>query len=572
MRQRGGPAPIVLAALSCAAACQAPGTRRPDTPHEGEAAAIERLLPALGKSAPLKLDSITRPATLLSFGETRSCVLDAGPGARLRFWVGLPAIPPRGVVKVQARLGAQTLAERRLAAGRLGRWMEMAGDVPPGRHTLSITAQLVTQGDRPLVEDAAGIRVALGGPRLTRRVSQPPRILLWISVDTVRADHLGLYGYGRPTSPALERLARESLVFDDAMSTASWTLPSLVSQATSTLPSEHGAVERESARRRDVESVFETLSRAGFTVLGCAGNPFVSAAHGLAEGFDRLTYDGRKADRLRERMIQQLDEWDGGDLALFIHFMDPHLTYSPPPPFTDRFRLAPDALAGMSRERRGLEEARSLYDGELAWTDLQIGLLLETLAGRGLLDRAVIAFSADHGDELLDHGGWNHGHTLYQELVHVPLVVRVPGQPPRRITSPVSTIDLAPTLLEALGVAPPPSFRGESLLRRVFGPAHDRPLFAETQWRAERPLQYAVREGDRKYVVAVSRGPDGKVVREDLFDLQGDPGETRSLTGPRDELREAALRYATHAADARGPRAVVDPETSAELRALGYVQ
>lgn len=564
MRLRGGPAPIVLATLPLVAACR---ERAPERPT------LARLLPALGDAVPLRLDSITRPATLLSFGEGRSCPIDAGPGARVRFWVGLPAIPPRGVVKVEARLGTETLALRRLAANRLGRWMELASDVPAGRHTLSITAQLVTQGDRPLTDAAAGFRVALGGPRLTHRSAGPRRVLVWISVDTVRADHLSFYGYARATSPALERLARQALVFENAMSTASWTLPSLVSQATSTLPSEHGAVERESGRRRDVESIFETLSRAGFTVLGCTGNPFVSASHGLAEGFDRLTYDGRKADHLRERLIQELDEWEGGDLALFIHFMDPHLTYSPPPPFMERFRLAPEVLAGLSAEKRALEDARSLYDGELAWTDLQIGLLLEALDARGLLDDAVIAYSADHGDELLDHGGWNHGHTLYQELVHVPLLVRVPGQVPRRIATPVSTIDLAPTLLEALGVKAPASFRGESLLRRLSGQARsERWLFAETQWRAERPLQYAVRDGDRKLVVALSRGPDRKVVREDLFDLRSDPLETRSLPDPPDALREAALRYAMHAADSHGPKAVVDPETSRQLRALGYVQ
>jgi sulfatase-like protein len=178
-------------------------------------------------------------------------------------------------------------------------------------------------------------------------------------------------------------------------------------------------------------------------------------------------------------LVQALSEWRGGDLALFAHYMDPHYPYDPPPSYAGLFPNDGADAGGGGGSRASVE---ALYDGELAYTDSQIDLLLKELERRGLLRDAVIVYTADHGEEFLDHGGWRHSRTLYQEMLHVPLAVRLPGVGGRRITEKVSLVDLAPTLLGALGIPAPASCQGRSLLPLVRGerlPARE--VFAETE-------------------------------------------------------------------------------------------
>jgi arylsulfatase A-like enzyme len=562
------PKAAAAALLLLAVACLRAGSRPPDAPP------LNRLLPALGPAVYLSLGEVTRPATLMRLGEARACAIEAASASRLRLWIGLTKQPSRGFVEVRAEAGGRTVLERRVAAGRLTSWMELSGDVPPGARDLRIRADLVTAGGRPLPPE--GALVALGGPRLVRRPSRPPRVVLWISQDTVRADRLGAYGYARPTSPVLDRLARESLLFENAMATASWTLPSLASQVTSLLPSEHGAVLAELARRPEAgATVFESLSQHGFTVIGASANVLFSAPHGLADGFDTLlVHDVARADILRWRLLERLEEWDGGDLALFVHFMDPHLPYVPPPPYDTLFSPPAGERVPATPAEKKRTAWSAAYDGEIAWTDAQIGKLLDELRKRGLLDNALVVYSSDHGDELLEHGGFDHGHSLYEELVRVPLVVRVRGGNGRRIATPVSTLDIAPTILDVLRLPLPASFRGESLLRVAEGAARrKRHLHAETQTKAYLPRQYAVREGDLKCIVGVSRDPEARIVERRLFDLRADPGETRSLPEAAASLRRAAEAYAAAAASPAEPRrADLGAEGLERLKALGYIQ
>jgi arylsulfatase A-like enzyme len=538
---------------------------------------LERLLPALGPLTFLTLDEVARPVTLLRPGESRTCSVVAGPRTRLRFWVGLPKPPTRGFVEVRAEAGGRTVVERRTAAGRLQSWMELSGEVPAHARELKLTAALVTAHGRPLPSGPEEVLLAVGSPRLVHRREEQPRVVLWISQDTVRADRLGAYGYARPTSPVFDRLARGSLVFENAMSTSSWTLPALASQATSLLPSEHGALRSDLARRPEAgPTVFEVLSRHGFTVLGATANVFFSPAHGLADGFDTLlVHPLARADVLIDRLLQRLAEWDGGDLALFVHLMDPHLPYVPPPPYDTLLgpeAPSPQTASPAERKRTAWSAA---YDGEIAWTDAQIGRLLRALEERGLFERALVLYTADHGDELLDHGGFDHGHTLYEELVRVPLVLRVPGGRGGRIATPVSTLDIAPTLLDALGLEAPASFRGESLLPLADGkPRRGRYLFAETETKQRRPRQYAVREGQLKLILGLSREEEGRVVARQLFDLHADPFERASLPAseiPLDRVAEGYVATA-RAKAAEGRRAVLGAEAIEQLKALGYLQ
>jgi arylsulfatase A-like enzyme len=405
-------------------------------------------------------------------------------------------------------------------------------------------------------------------------------VLLWISQDTVRADHLGAYGYGRRTSPHFDRRAREWVFFEDAVSTASWTLPSLASQFTSRYPLFHGATRDGRPRDERHVTLFQALGGAGFTVLGVTANDFVSPYFGMANGFDVLRYAGgtggpegyQRAEDVNRTVLQTLGEWRGGDLAVFAHYMDPHYPYDPPPPYASLFPADGSDVAGGGPRAR----PEALYDGELAYTDGQIDLLLKEIEARGLLRDAVIAYTADHGEEFLDHGGWRHSRTLYREMLRVPFALRLPGVGGRRVPEPVSLVDLAPTLLDALGISSPVSFQGRSLLplaRREPMPARE--LFAETERNLAQSHRLAVHVGPLKYIVLSRNGRPHERLSEELYDLAADPAERRSdLTRPEAEtLRRAATAYLLRGRAERPPgRVEAPPEVRDRLRALGYLR
>jgi arylsulfatase A-like enzyme len=356
---------------------------------------------------------------------------------------------------------------------------------------------------------------------------------------------------------------------------------------TSRLPSRHGATLQNVGRDTSKRTVFEVLADQGFTVMGVTGNHFVSAAFSLAEGFDALRYTGLRADDVNRLAFASIDEWEGGDLALFVHYMDPHFGYNPPAPFHEMF-----ADPGYKGKQQGhdfghltrqsdpadVEQVKALYDGEVAFTDQQIGLLLEALRTRAPGDEVVLVYYADHGDEFLDHGHWGHGRHLYQELIHVPFAIRAPGCRPRRVPELVSLVDLAPTVLESFGIPAPPSFEGKSLGSVLKGAAlAARPAHSETELTRDGTLRVAIRDGRMKYLLAVPRGGEPvRVVSEELYDLRDDPREQRDLLpSPRAEpLRRAALAYIQGArAEAAAPNpAHLDAEAQEKLKALGYLE
>ena len=267
--------------------------------------------------------------------------------------------------------------------------------------------------------------------------------------------------------------------------------------------------------------------------------------------------------------------------------MDPHFGYNPPAPFHDMF-----TDPGYTGKQQGydfghltlqsdpadVERVKALYDGEVAFTDQQIGLLLEAFRTRAPGDDVVFVYSADHGDEFLDHGHWGHGRQLYQELVHVPFAIRAPGSRPRRVEELVSLIDLAPTVLDSFGIEAPPSFEGKSLAAALKGAAVvERPAQSETELTRDGTLRVGLRDGRMKYLLAVPRGEEPiRVVSEELYDLREDPREQRNLApSPRAEpLRRAALAYIQRARTEAAPSnpAQLDAEAREKLKALGYLE
>lgn len=440
---------------------------------------------------------------------------------------------------------------------------------------------------------------------------QPPDIVL-ITIDTLRADHLGAYGYDRPTSPALDRLAREGVLFENAHSPSSWTRPAVASLFTSLWPSEHGATAFERPLRAGVATLAELLRNAGYRTVGVSGNfVHVSEPAGLARGFDdwfALSKATRgegnaiftdadpagtpvyrrapDASELNAAVLERVPPAGDAPLFLYVHYMDPHSAYSPPSEHRARFARDPgyraDDFASSSllkslargevelsdRDRRWLID---LYDAEIASVDAAIEELLEALAARGYGSDSVICVVSDHGEEFGEHGGWFHGISLHAESLRVPLILRDPrsGRRGERREEPVDLIDVATTLLRRAGVEPTAGMRGRDLLSANLAP---RDLVAELHH--DPPFEENV--APREQRLAVLRWP-WKTIRSRTsaaanYRVDHDPHETRPLDAalPADLVAHTE-RLASHldALEDVSPQRL-DAETLEGLRALGY--
>ena len=304
---------------------------------------------------------------------------------------------------------------------------------------------------------------ALGGVSCTESNAEPkrPNILL-ITVDTLRADHLQPYGYDRPTSPKLAQLAQSAMVFEDAQSSAPWTLPSLASLMTGLPSAAHGCRSFYSSLAPSYGTLAEQLLAGGYDTAAVVSHVFLGRPYGLHQGFvhfdDELVLEMTRSDEVissvavSDKGLAFLDaKAAAGEQEpwfLWLHYFDPHSVYQAHPDQVGTF---------------GSKRPVDLYDGEIAFTDQHIGRVLSGLEGLGFDDDTVVVFTADHGEEFRDHGGVDHGHTLYQEQLHLPLIIRVPGEEPGRHPGMVRSIDLPATILDlatrALATASRASYR-----------------------------------------------------------------------------------------------------------------
>lgn len=420
-----------------------------------------------------------------------------------------------------------------------------------------------------------------------------PSILLVVS-DTLRADALG--SYGGPAAPALDALAERSALFERAWAQSPWTLPSFGSILTGTYPTTHGAVRLEPERYDPLDPTLPTLpellAEAGYRTAAFLTNPHLREEFGLARGFERYDFHeteyrhtkrGEKvrAPQIVDAALGWLADEAPEDAPLFcmVHVFDPHVFYDPPEPFAppalaegDRRTLVndlhkrlwsgPDALLDGDREL-----ARALYAGEVAAMDQALGRLFDTVAAD---ERDwVVVFTSDHGEEFWEHGGWEHGHSLHDEVLRVPLLIAgadVPGLAPGRRTDEVSHVDIAPTLLELAGVPAPESWPGASLTR----PRPGRAILCESMLYG--PEKHAVVQDGFK-LVRRKTAP-----RRALFDLTSDPAETRDLAREDPARVQALAAQLTHLrGEARAQRPEreaspleLDPETLRALKAVGY--
>jgi arylsulfatase A-like enzyme len=361
---------------------------------------------------------------------------------------------------------------------------------------------------------------AAGSCERGARPARPSVIL--ICLDTVRADHLGCYGYAeRETTPRLDALAAESTQFLDASATACWTKPSVPSFLTGTYPVQHGVYEGSAhavagevshALPSESTTLAEVFERAGFATAAFVRNAQLRKDLGFGQGFELYQEEAGDAREIRWRAQDWIDtRADERPFFLYLHLLDAHWPWPVPDEYASRFApldaVQPlrDRQSGAVRDeindgKRELSSAEretmiAVYDGSLRYIDDQLGELVAWLERRGLWEDTIVCIVADHGEEFGEHGKVGHGHGLYEGLLRVPWVLHVPGRKPERIGGPVSLIDLFPTLLAAAHVEAPAGHEG---IDRLAAPAEARPILAEHK--EPRAYQQSLRSGGQKLV------------------------------------------------------------------------
>ncbi len=465
--------------------------------------------------------------------------------------------------------------------------------------------------------------------------------VILITIDTVRADHLGCYGCTNIKTPRLDAIAATGVRFDNVIAAAPTTLASHTSIMTGTAPHSHG-VPRNGFRVNEKNVMLaEILRDAGFKTSAVIGAFALDSRFGFNQGFDHYDdrysllveqmgdgQDQRRADKVTDAAIDWIDGAAAGPFFLFVHYFDAHAPYDPPPPYDTMYPR--DAIAVPHSLEDGIDRAvdlqqqrtigralgkvptiingptrrlmlsvsgepagndlalDALYRGEISYVDHHLGRLLDHLNQRGLLDDALVVITADHGETMWEHGDfWNHGLWVYDTTVSVPLIIHFPGGSPSGVVvkNVVSTIDIAPTILDLLGIAAPermegrslvPACRGEELApRAVFSEATQpyRAVDPRRPWQNE-PKAKCVRKGRWKYIFAPFLG------LEELYDIHADAGERHNLidSPSADAKRQADRLRATLTAWTAGAHPLPSDfvreqrsDTAQRLRSLGYV-
>ncbi len=425
-----------------------------------------------------------------------------------------------------------------------------------------------------------------------------PNVLVYL-IDTLRADHLGCYGYPRATSPRIDRFAGEAILFTSAEAQTSWTRPAVASLFTGLNPQVHGTNNRRDGLPPDVVVMAEAFRDLGYATAAVSTNRNVSRHFGFDRGFDTFvslkertdtTEIHQLSDRVNEEALAWLDARPAGaPFFLYLHATDPHAPYEPRSPYRELFAGAAAGLSASPRETLdALQEGRleptpevrealiGLYDAEIAFNDASFGELLDELASRDLYESTLIVLLSDHGEEFNDHGRWSHGRTLYQEQLRVPLIVRLPGGEGggRRIDEPARQIDLLPTLLDYLGGAVPAGVQGRSLRGWLAGSraasSETVPSFALLD--LDHHGLRSVRVRGRKLLHNWSQV--GQPVFQ-LYDLERDPAETRNLVyeqGVWSSYLLSVLESTRFWQPLDAPEVELEGELRETLKALGYLK
>ncbi|MEK6775292.1 MAG: sulfatase [bacterium] len=435
--------------------------------------------------------------------------------------------------------------------------------------------------------------------------------MILISLDTLRPDHMSCYGYQRQTTPNIDQMASSGALFLNGLSSSSWTLPAHVSMLTG----KNSSAIQNSFARGEVTMLAEVLSSHGYETAAFTGGGYISKDFGFSKGFDTFFEAGNWADILTdqaedhdlEKIYQGSRGWlkerqtkkDPRPFFLFFHTYEPHVPYTHReflgdeqsvrigPKFTVEalFRLRDKSLTPTEQEKKYIT---ALYDGDIRFTDAYVGKLLHDLDSMQLGRRTIVILTSDHGEEFWEHypeRSADHGHSLYDNLIKIPLIIRAPGFrfPKKVIASQARSIDIFPTILDLLGIEDGPHVDGESLLPLMHG--ENRPerlaLSEETEFGPERK---SLRDGVYKFIYIpdpkkIKRNADlGELNQFELFNIKNDPDEKSNIADENpsviDHFSQLLVQIMQNAHALPAPpdhRRDISPETREKLKSLGYL-
>jgi len=574
------------------------------------------------------LKDIFHEAIVSRSPETLRFDVTVPPEGRLELALGtMEDLPPTFRVSV-AENGQEPRVLLEHTVSTPNRWEPQAVDLRSFANR-SVSLALSISADRP------GTIGLWGTPTLrtgARAEAAAPRGVILIHADTLRADHLGLYGYGRETAPFLSRLGKEGAVFRHAFAQAGWTKVSTPSFLTSLYPTTHGVWSIPDRLPASATTIAEVYRAAGYDTVSYSSVPFTGSGSNLHQGFEELheatsaRVDERYTTKTAREFVDRAGEWiarhERAPFFIYLHIFDPHSPFEPRRPYDglwadaakreehlrqrDALRkaignpvMAERAMATRDEMiKAGVDPAAYLahdqdwYDGSIRGLDAELSRLFERLRAMGLDRDVAVVFLADHGEEFQEHGRMWHGQSVYGEMMHVPLVVRWPaGVQPGVVDEPVELIDVMPTLLELSGLATPAGVQGQSLVpllqRSGTGERRGwkrRPVIMEKQPQGEAEFpgaseSYAIIDGDWKLVVNKVRAP-GQPEYE-LYEFPRDPLDRTNVAADHPDvvqrLAKAVDGWHTMAAAARlkadaDASKGLSPEELQRLRSLGYVK
>lgn len=378
--------------------------------------------------------------------------------------------------------------------------------------------------------------------KLSEKLPDPPKNFVFLMIDTLRFDHLGFAGYGRPTSPNMDKIAASGSSFERTYATSPHTPRSIPAMFFSRYPSKtkwRGGQYNYPKIRPENLSLFEVLEEAGYRSIGVSSHFYFQEKRGLGQGFTKWdnsgfgtiaeSNDDIASPRIFKKLVPIIHDLkdDEKPFALFVHLFEPH------------GRWIGHKEYDFGRGETTREKHINNYDSEIAYVDNYVGRIVAQLKSTGIWDNAVVVLTSDHGEGFNEHGYFYHGQTLYNEVIHVPMLWRVPGWPARKIETPVSIVDIPPTVLDLMGLQIPDEFQGTSLVPAMVGDTLEpRPIFSEllpyTSWKESHKT---VIEGDWKLIHVISAG------RFELYNLADDPMEKNNVYADHPKKAETLKRH-----------------------------
>jgi len=451
-------------------------------------------------------------------------------------------------------------------------------------------------------------------------VSKLPNVVI-IAIDTLRADHLGCYGYSRETSQEIDKLAVSGVLFDESYSSASWTLPSFMSIFTGLMPSVHGCTTAESKLSEAIPTLSEQFQKKGYYCGAVVSSMVVAGKYGFSRGFDKyddtsvflsatvnvldsesgargttnnvvtgaiLTHEAKSLLKVAERSEKPF--------FLFIHYFDPHDDYVPPPPYDshfDREYMGETDGKGLNHIRyrpptgRDIEHLKALYDGEVAYTDSHIGELIRAVDESSNPEDTLVILVSDHGESFGEHGALLHGNSAYREETRVPMIWRWQGVLPkgRRIKAPVSTMEIAKTLAKLMEMEDFELLQGQSLWPLLLDQqsVERSPVFTERAFPEERVSHVAMTTGNLRLHAKCAKASDEGKCKYELYDVERDPLEQDDILNAESpglanmkstlelmwlECRELRNHYGEKALN---PLLKLTSEDKQRLESMGYI-